>query len=130
MMLFGFGGGEENKYGDSYLLIAELHLLYEDGTTEIIFTDENWSCRSSSTLASGIYFGESRDDTLIQKEGSDLIIAHNTKYEGLSDRLSPPIKVMETRKPENIYLNHQQELIVDMGQNMVGWLSFINNLDY
>lgn len=127
---FGFGGGEKNKYGKAYLLIAELHLLYEDGTTEILFTDRDWSCAASSVLASGIYYGEARDDTLIAKKESSVMIAHDLTNEKLSDRLSPPISIMETRSPQEIYWNHQQELIIDMGQNMVGWLSFLNNLPY
>lgn len=127
---FGFGGGEKNKYGDSYLLLAELHLWYEDGTTEIIFTDEDWSCKTSNILASGIYYGEDRDDTLIAKNNSGVMLVHDPTFEKLSDRLSPPVKIMETRSPQKIYVNQQQELIVDMGQNMVGWLSFLNTLPY
>ena len=38
---FGLDGKKEN-YGDRMAVIAELHLEYEDGTTECICTDQNW----------------------------------------------------------------------------------------
>lgn len=127
---FGFGGGEDNKYGDSYLLIAELHILFSDGTTEIICTDSEWICEASNIVASGIYYGEDRDDTQGVKQKYGVIIAEYMSSVTLVDRLSPPIKIMEIRTPKNIYLNQQQELIIDMGQNMVGWPTFLNKLPY
>ena len=54
---FGLDGQKEN-YGDRMAVIAELHLEYEDGTTECICTDQNWKYCGSDIEDSGIYFGE------------------------------------------------------------------------
>ena len=40
---FIFEGGLENIYGDKQKLISELHILYHDGSTEIIKSDTTWN---------------------------------------------------------------------------------------
>ena len=48
----GFGGGRRNIYGDRLALLAQLELVYEDGTTERIVTDENWRAATGPILSS------------------------------------------------------------------------------
>ena len=38
----GFGGGRRNIYGDRLALLAQLEMIYADGTSERIVTDESW----------------------------------------------------------------------------------------
>lgn len=57
MGTFGLGMSEKN-YGSRMAAIGELHLEYEDGTEELIVTDESWNYYGSDIEDSGIYFGE------------------------------------------------------------------------
>jgi Alpha-L-rhamnosidase N-terminal domain. len=38
----GFDGGKDKIYGDQQRAILELHLLYADGTEDIVNTDDQW----------------------------------------------------------------------------------------
>ena len=44
-----------------YEFLLELHLLYDDETTEIICTDNSWKCHKSHILLNNIYDGEMQD---------------------------------------------------------------------
>lgn len=62
---FGFSAFEDRGfYGNDWKLIAELHLMYTDGSEEVIGTDETWQIRRSKISFSNLYDGEHRDDTL------------------------------------------------------------------
>lgn len=45
-------------YGDRFALIAELHLHYADGSSDVIKTDDSWKYCGSDIEDSGIYDGE------------------------------------------------------------------------
>lgn len=119
---YGLRKKEEN-YGDRLAALAEIHVWYEDGTEEVFGTDEHWKARKSRISGSGIYSGETFDMTLDVSEtfGTELI---ELGYDRLSPRLSPPITVHERLKPVEVIHTPAGETILDMGQNMVGWLEF------
>ena len=60
---FGYWGeGKDTEiYGDRFLLSAELEITYEDGSRDILCTDESWNCMESPVKSSGIYDGEVYD---------------------------------------------------------------------
>ena len=52
---FGFNQTEQKGfYGDEWKLLAEVHLEYEDGTQEIIGTDDTWEVTRSNLFFSNI----------------------------------------------------------------------------
>lgn len=119
---YGLNKTEEN-YGDRLAAIAEIHIEYEDGTGETICTDTSWKARKSKVVYSGIYPGEIFDSTLAVDEIFDTeTIPLGT--EKLSPRLNPPITVHERIKPIQVIHTPAGETVLDMGQNMVGWLEF------
>ena len=54
---FGLAGQSEN-FGSGFLLIAELHLVYADGTEQVIVTDDSWTYKASDIEENSIYDGE------------------------------------------------------------------------
>ena len=58
-----FGLGEPTHYDRPLALIAELRIVYSDGSVETICTDESWQYRRSFTTLSDIYNGETQDHT-------------------------------------------------------------------
>jgi alpha-L-rhamnosidase len=50
-----------NFYGDKLALLLQLHVTYENGSTEIISTDETWKASTGPILSSDIYNGEIYD---------------------------------------------------------------------
>lgn len=105
-------------YGDSHKLIAELHVEYEDGTTEVIFTDESWKVKRSNIVFSGIYDGEIVDDTL-EKMPEENVFLVREKMPPLRDRLSLPVRTHEEFTPD-IIRTPKGEMVLDIGQNMAG----------
>ena len=57
MGTFGLGMKDKN-FGDRMAAIGELHLEYEDGTVEVVATNDSWEYYGSDIEDSGIYLGE------------------------------------------------------------------------
>ncbi|MCI8416328.1 MAG: family 78 glycoside hydrolase catalytic domain [Lachnospiraceae bacterium] len=119
---FGLRKTREN-YGDRLACIGELHIRYGDGTSQIVATDLTWKARKSKVVLSGIYPGEVYDSTLdtsklLPVKGIDL------DKQKLAPRLNPPITIHERITPTELIHTPAGEQVLDMGQNMVGWLEF------
>lgn len=119
---FGISKKEEN-YGDKLACIGELHIWYKDGSKEIVSTDTSWKARKSKVVASGIYPGETYDATLDVSEVFETELIELDKKK-LAPRLSPKITVHERLTPIEVIHTPAGETVLDMGQNMVGWLQF------
>ena len=118
-----------DNYGDRLAALAEIHIWYEDGSKEIVGTDETWKARKSQIVYSGIYPGEIYDTTLDTSEifGTRMI---DLGYDRLTPRLSPLITVHERIKPIEVIHTPAGETVLDMGQNMTGWLQFHCKVPY
>ncbi|MCY1719022.1 glycoside hydrolase family 78 protein [Prolixibacteraceae bacterium Z1-6] len=118
-------------YDDKLALIVQLRINYTDGSAEIIGSDQSWKESTGAILESDIYNGEIYDARLempgwnvpdfddrnwenvkIVTQPRDILVAQN----------SVPIKAIEELKPKAIFMTPKREMVVDMGQNMVGWL--------
>lgn len=124
---------QDNIYGDRMAVIGELHLQYEDGTTELFGTDGSFEYRASDIADSGIYFGETIDrlgkpdewkpvDVILDPAADlgtkNLIKAH------LTDRLSLPVVVKELLPVQEIITTPAGETVLDFGQNFAGFPEF------
>lgn len=59
-----------NRYGDRVAAFAELHIFYEDGSRDVIATDEDWGVRTGQIRYSEIYMGETLDTTIGMASGN------------------------------------------------------------
>ncbi|MBF4473033.1 alpha-L-rhamnosidase [Flavobacterium sp. HJJ] len=124
--------GEYDLYGPAAnKLFAEIHLKYTDGTTEKIITDQTWKADASPILLSEIYAGEFYDARFEQsgwnKVGFNDKNWNTVKEEKgnnnfLSAQVNNPVKVTMKVKPVAIHKTPSGNWIIDMGQNLVGWL--------
>lgn len=122
---YGFDGGKEKIYGDRHLALAELHINYQDGTKEIIVTDESWQVTQGKVSASAIYYGEDFDATYELNDWQKVeVVSH--PYDILTDRLSLPVKIMEEIPAQTIIKTPKGETVIDFGQNQAGWVMFYN----
>lgn len=112
-------GKPDKLYGDKYLLIAELHIVYADGSEEIVKTDKDWKWKKSAVLSNSIYDGEEIDDLIDEKELYAVMLAEEPKGK-LTARLSTPILAMETLEPVKEVITPNGEFVLDMGQNHSG----------
>jgi alpha-L-rhamnosidase len=120
-----------NVYGERLGLLAQLEILYEDGRTEVVGTDGGWKAATGPIRMSEIYHGETYDARL-EKPGwaspgfddhdwsAVRTVAH--RKDDLVAPAGPPVRRIEELKPVRILRTPAGETVVDMGQNMVGWL--------
>ena len=104
-------------------LIAELTLVYADGSTESIVTDSSWTARESKLRYTNIYDGDIYDATF--KAGSarhcicvdlekDMLIPQEGEKIVEQERM-PALQVIKTPAGETV---------IDFGQNMTGYVEF------
>lgn len=120
---FGFRGQKE-IYGAAQALLCELRVTYADGTEDVIASDAGWQAGESPVRFANIYDGETYDASLEERYGLPVRLAEGIGYGRLSDRLSPPVKVMETLRPAQVLHTPKGETVLDMGQVMTGWITF------
>ncbi len=129
---FGTFGDLNTPYCQSFALLCELRITMEDGSVTVLGTDTDWRCKPSPVLADGIYDGEVYDANReligwsnVDFDDSDWDMVKEYNPEGLGkveDRLSLPVLVKETMKPIALLHTPAGEWVLDMGQNMVGWI--------
>ncbi|MBE5966524.1 MAG: alfa-L-rhamnosidase RamA [Lachnospiraceae bacterium] len=130
---FGFQNKKDGVYGDTFALLCELVVQYTDGSSEIIGSDIDWKAAPSYILDSNIYDGEIQDANRYRKgwSGTSLDDGNWSKvryiemdYNLLEARRSIPVRIMEELKPVKVIHTPKKETVLDMGQNMVGWVRF------
>lgn len=117
---FGFRAREDKGfYGDQWKLIAELHLTYADGRTQVIGTDDTWRVRRSNITFSNLYDGERQDDTLEPLPVTEAVFCQPPEGK-LTERMSLPVTVHETFRPAKLLKTPAGEDVFDMGQEYTG----------
>jgi alpha-L-rhamnosidase len=120
-----------NLYGEKVALLAQIEVEYQNGQREIISTDSTWKASTGPIIKSDIYDGELYDARL-EKDGwskpgfddsgwAGVTVAEHDK-ELLVASAGVPVRAMEQIKPVKIIKMPEGETVVDMGQNMVGWV--------
>lgn len=126
----GFAGVHDH-YGNRLALLCQLEVTYQDGHREIIGSDAQWKTAYGPILSSQIYDGESYDARL-ERAGWNA--------SGYDDADWSPVEVMAASKeilvasegpavrrinelvPIKIFKTPSGDAVVDLGQNMVGWV--------
>ena len=127
----GFYGLQEfskKTYGDQFALIGELHVTLENGEQIVLVTDKSWKAIPAPVLDSSLYDGETFD-ARVQKPGRSRGKIYRTKpinldMNKLQARRSLPVCINEEIQPLAVIQTPAGETVLDMGQNMVGWVRF------
>ncbi|MBN2639413.1 MAG: family 78 glycoside hydrolase catalytic domain [Bacteroidales bacterium] len=120
-------------YGNQLGLLLQLHIDYTDGSEETITTDTSWKFNGGPILQSNIYNGETYDARLemknwCQPDFDDSRWKNSALLDYPKDKLIAsmglPVKKIQEINPVKIIYTPKGEKVLDMGQNMVGWLRF------
>lgn len=123
--------GQRNSYGKKLALCAQLRITYADGKEELVTTDAGWKAATGALLVSDIYNGETYDSRLEKKGWSQAGYAATdwkpvtviaTPRQALIAPEGPAVRKIKELKPVKIFKTPKGEQVVDMGQNMVGWI--------
>lgn len=104
-------------------LIAELTIVYADGTAESIVTDSSWTARESKLRYTNIYDGDIYDATF--KAGSARhCICVDLEKDMLIPQEGEKIVEQEWMPALQIIKTLAGETVIDFGQNMTGYVEF------
>ncbi len=122
---------QRNLYGKQLAARAQLRIRCEDGREQIINTDDNWRAATGAIRASDIYNGETQDLRQSQEGWSksgfndqkwQSVVAFTGKTPALLDSRAEPVRMKQVVRPVALIKGPNGETIVDMGQNIVGWV--------
>lgn len=120
-----------NNYGDTPAILVQLVLKYTDGSSSTIISDENWKVSKGPIIEATFYDGEIYDARLEDENWANpgfddnqwqnvSILEH--RYDILVATQGVPVKAIEEIDPIGIITTPNGETVLDMGQNMVGWI--------
>jgi alpha-L-rhamnosidase len=113
-------------------LILQLEINYADGSKQTIVSDDSWKVTADGPVLTNSEFDGEEYDARKEMPGwnksgfddsawipAELVEAPGGKLEA---QINKNIKVMETIRPVSVSEIQPGVFIMDMGQNMVGWL--------
>lgn len=130
----GWGEGAR-PYGDEVAGFAELRITYRDGTVQVVATDGTWSAAAGAVTADSLYDGQEVDARRLDpgwagpfdgaapadpRWGGVHEVAFDTAR--LEPYLAPPVRRLDERAPERVWRSPAGKVLVDFGQNLVGWV--------
>ena len=124
-------GDKRNIYGSRLGLLMRIVVTYRGGRQETLTSDGAWKSSTGPILMSEIYHGETYDARL-EKPGwstpgfadggwSGVKVVEHPK-DLLVAPAGPPVRRMGEIKPIKVFRTPAGDTVVDMGQNMVGWI--------
>ncbi|WP_145148626.1 alpha-L-rhamnosidase [Paenibacillus xylanexedens] len=121
---------EREVFGSTSALLLELQIKYADGSEESILSNGDWTAAPSAIRMSDIYMGETYDARMesdwadssqaswspvnVLEHPKDIIVAQE----------NVPVTQVEQLQPIDLLTTPQGDRVIDMGQNMVGWVKF------
>ena len=125
---------QRNLYGDRLALLCQLRVDYEDGTSEWIVTDESWKTLSDTPVRYADFYMGTHYDATMETPGWDgagfddgawqSAMALRHVHMPLVSQLDHPVRRQYSITPVALITTPKGETVLDMGQNMVGWLRF------
>jgi alpha-L-rhamnosidase len=124
-------GDRRNIYGDRLGLLCQIRITYANGREEVVGTDETWKSATGPIRHSDIYMGEAYDARLERPgwsapgyDDSDWASVRTLDHSKqiLIAPAEPPVRKIQELHLVEILKTPAGETVVDMGQNMVGWV--------
>ncbi|HML66080.1 MAG TPA: family 78 glycoside hydrolase catalytic domain [Dysgonomonas sp.] len=113
-------------------LLSQLEITYDDGTKETFVSDESWKVTIDGPIGSNNEFDGEEYDARKEMSGWNISGFNDVNWHSVELVKAPEgklysqenlnIKIMETINPVSIVKLSEDKYIVDMGQNMVGWV--------
>jgi alpha-L-rhamnosidase len=126
---FGFQGMAKPFYGEQPAVAGQLHIHYEDGTSQVVTTDTSWRVSlDGPVISSGIYAGETYDARREQRGWSEAGYDDSSWSEPRIDtvtvtpqaRTSPAVRRIEEVAATELIATPSGKTVLDFGQNLVG----------
>jgi alpha-L-rhamnosidase len=124
---------QKDIYGSQLAALLQLHIRYEDGQEELIQSGPGWKWSTGPILMSEIYHGETYDARLelagwsasgYDDAGWNPVSVFDFVKDHIISQENQPCRIVEELTPVAVIRTPKGETVLDMGQNMVGWIKF------
>lgn len=119
-------------YGRDLRFIGQLEVWYTDGSRETIATDDSWKFYADGPIREadlfiGVTYDFNKEIAGWKTPGFDdsdwkTVTVEPADYAILQPQIDQPVKVFREVAPVSVSSPEEGYYILDMGQNMVGWL--------
>lgn len=110
--------------------IAQLRIVYNDGSQELICSDDSWKFSEGPVMRNNVYLGEHYDARNIVKGWNkcgfaddywrSAVINYDAPKGDLVAQIQPPVRIKEVIKPVKMTESRLGVFVFDMGQNFAG----------
>ncbi|MFS2224802.1 family 78 glycoside hydrolase catalytic domain [Pantoea sp. B65] len=124
------GPGTNMNYGDKLGLLLQMEIEYQDGTQQVIYSDESFKSTTGPFLYSDIFIGEMYDARMEindwsragfdDKNWQPVITNDLYGYDNLVAEYGEPVRSIKEMQAKKIITSPRGERIVDFGQNIAG----------
>ena len=117
--------GIVNQYGTETKLLAQLEITLEDGSAQIVVTDDSWDWSNDGPIR----FADNKDGEIVEGfrvplyRGKAKLTKHNVVPTASNN---VPVREHESFKPKQI-TTPSGKTVLDFGQNIQGYVSFSLN---
>ncbi len=119
-------------YGTTPQLLAQLHLEFEDGTSERIVSDDQWRGSTGPLLRADLLMGETYDarreepgwnqPSFDDQGWLPVSTLPRTALPQLVADCAQPVRITEQLPPRQITKMDKGTYLIDFGQNLAGWV--------
>lgn len=129
------GGGRVSRvHGERVALLAQLHIYGHDGPLTRIGTGPDWTTGTGSILAADLMEGQLVDfrrdlpgwSSAAAPDGWADAVVRDYDVTRLCSSPAPPVRRIEHLRPVSVTRNRLGHHIVDLGQNINGWIRLTN----
>lgn len=110
-------------YGSEMCALAELHMIFEDGTEGILSTDETWSYTKSFIQETDFIQGEEYNKNIKKAAKGKKVCLVESPFP-VKDRTSLPITEQETLSASKIIKAEKNSYILDFSHTITGFITF------
>ncbi len=111
-------------------MIADIRIVYSDGSISTISSDESWETSNSYILKNNVYLGEKQDGRLKKdfatlehsKDGWTAASVSTAPGGKLIAQALPPIRITKEIKSVGLTQPENHVWIYDLGENFAGWV--------
>ncbi len=102
-------------------LLAQLEIIYRDGSETMLVTDENWTWGESGVRFSEIYDGEIYDASMTLRADRPVRVL-DVREQALIPQQGEEVREQEKIRPARIFTTPAGERVVDFGQEVTGYV--------
>lgn len=110
----------ENYYGTENAAFFQLHVLYEDGEEDVIYSDNTVEICDNKVLYNDLFMGEKQDLNKVGVKIEQKVIEYD--YSKMAYQKNEPVRIIKVLDAAKYIVTPKGEHVVDFGKNITGFV--------